>query len=105
MTRELRDYILNNRSRGIIFVSAFDNWTNIYLSDFDSIYQRKDGSLIRHKRTGEEFRLIEVNESIYNNCRGKKSSHIIIDHRLSDEDIREYILPLLCGINRKVEIF
>ena len=104
MTTELRDYILNNRNKGIIFVSAFDNWTNIYLSDFDSIYQKKHGSLVRHKQTGEEFILVKVNESI-DNCRGRKSSHIIIDHRLSDEVIEKNILPLLCGINRKVEIF
>jgi hypothetical protein len=106
MTRELRDYILNTRSKGLIFVSAFDNWTNTYLSSFDSIYQRKDKSVVRHKRTGKEFDLIEVNENIYNKCRGRKSSHIIIDHRLSDEVIREYILPLTWGgVNRKVEIF
>lgn len=104
MTIELHDYILNNRNKGIIFVSTFDNWTNIYLSDFDSIYQKKHGSLVRHKQTGEEFILVRVNESI-DNCRGRKSSHIIIDHRLSDEVIEKHILPLLCGINRKVEIF
>ena len=104
MTKELRDYILNDKSKGIIFVFTFDNWTNIYLSDFDFIYQSKDYSLIRHKQTGEDFILVKVNESI-NNCRGRKSSHIIIDHRLSDKVIKEYILPLLCGINRKVEIF
>ena len=104
MTTELRDYILNDRSKGIIFVSTFDNWTNIYLSDFDSIYQKKHGSLVRHKQTGEEFRLVKVNESI-DNCLGRRSSHIIIDHRLSDEVIKKNILPILCGINRKVEIF
>ena len=104
MTRVLCDCILNNRNKGIIFVSDFDNWTNMYLSDFDSIYQKKHGSLVRHKRTGEDFILVKVNESI-DNCRGRKSSHIIIDHRLSDEVIEEHILPLLCGINRKVEIF
>ena len=104
MTTELHDYILNDRSKGIIFISTFDNWTNIYLSDFDSIYQKKHGSLVRHKQTGKEFVLVRVNESI-DNCRGRKSSHIIIDHRLSDEVIEKHILPLLCGINRKVEIF
>ena len=104
MTKELYDYILNNKNKGIIFVSTFDNWTDIYLSDYDSIYQKEHGSLVRHKQTGEEFRLVKVNESI-DNCRGRKSSHIIIDHRLSDEIVKEHILPVLCGINRKVEIF
>ena len=104
MTTELYDYILNNKNKGIIFVSTFDNWTDTYLSDFDSIYLKKHGSLVRHKQTGEEFILVRVNESI-DNCRGRKSSHIIIDHRLSDEVVYNHILPLLCGINRKVEIF
>ena len=86
-------------------MSTFDDLTKIYLSDFDSIYQKKHGSsLVRHKQTGEEFILVRVNESI-DNCRGRKSSHIIIDSRLSDEVIERHILPLLCGINRKVEIF
>lgn len=104
MTIELHDHILNNRNKGIIFVSTFDNWTNIYLSDYDFIYQKKYGSLVRHKQTGEEFIVVRVSESI-DNCRGRKSSHIIIDHRLSDEVVYNNILPLLCGINRKVEIF
>ena len=87
--------------RGLIVVNKFDEKVEEYLKYYETLQRSHNQRLVRDVYTEELFIVIRASENI----RGRRTTHMILDSRIDDEFINVIALPMLVGMNRKVEIF
>lgn len=87
--------------KGLIIVDKFDIKVEEYLKYYETLWWSHNQRLVKDVYTEELFIVIRASENI----RGRRTTHMILDNRIDDEFINVIALPMLVGINRKVEIF
>lgn len=87
--------------RGLIVVKKFDEKVEEYLKYYETLQYSHNQRLVRELYTEKLFVVIRASENI----RGRRTTHMILDSRIDDEFINIIALPMLVGINRKVELF
>ena len=87
--------------RGLIIVNKFDEKVEEYLKYYETIQRSSNQRLVREVYTEKLFIVIRASENI----RGRRTTHMILDSRIDDDFINIIALPMLTGINRKVELF
>lgn len=104
MTERMINWITSGcYSTGLIFVKEFDKKVEDFLFFYEVIWKNGTQRRVRDIWNGTEFLVLPI--STFENMRGRRANHIIVDKRIDDEIVNIHILPHLSGISRKVEIF
>ena len=101
MTERMIEWINFSSLKGLIIVDKFDIKVEEYLKHYETLQYSRNQRLVKDVYTEELFIVVRASENI----RGRRTTHMILDNRIKDDFINLICLPLLVGVNRKVEIF
>ena len=87
--------------KGLIIVDKFDAKVEEYLKYYEILQRSSNQRLVKDVYTEELFIVVRASENI----KGRRTNHMILDNRIEDDIVNLICLPLLVGVNRKVEIF